>query len=341
MKDKIVFISYSWDSEEHKQWVLKLANYLISKGGLDIILDQYDLIAGKDMNYFMENGLETADKVLMILTPNYKLKANKREGGTGFEYSIISGELYDIQKSNNKLIPILREGSRSTSSPTYLKTKIYHSMKVEEEFEIDAFELTRIIYEEPKLIRPKKGKKPDFDNPSLEEDPIISIANQITAEEKLNNKLDRLKSSPDGKRIAIEFKNTLFNKLEEKAKLYTEKTELNFNVEIGSDNNQIVISSNKHSVSIAYEMNFYKASYCLLMRFWIGHVRIAYYIGFYLPDQEPKMVLESQFDFDFSKNEEPMWKDPSTKIHNNESLVKMLFEYLIKAIQKQKSRGFR
>ena len=45
----IIFISYSWDSEVHKEWILKLADDLIKDYGADVILDQYELNAGKDL----------------------------------------------------------------------------------------------------------------------------------------------------------------------------------------------------------------------------------------------------------------------------------------------------
>ena len=38
----IVFISYSWDNEDHKQWVLELANKLV-KEGVNVLLDRYEL----------------------------------------------------------------------------------------------------------------------------------------------------------------------------------------------------------------------------------------------------------------------------------------------------------
>ncbi len=90
MKNKTVFISYSWDSPEHSEWVLNFANDLV-KGGVDVMLDQYDLSAGKELTHFMEKSVG-ADKIIMIMTPNYKLKADKREGGVGFEYSLITQE---------------------------------------------------------------------------------------------------------------------------------------------------------------------------------------------------------------------------------------------------------
>jgi len=52
----LVFISYSWDSAEHKQWVLKLADLLILNG-VDVLLDQYELSIGKNMFPFMEQSV--------------------------------------------------------------------------------------------------------------------------------------------------------------------------------------------------------------------------------------------------------------------------------------------
>ena len=38
-----IFISYSWDSEEHKEWTLHLANRLEEFREVHVTLDQYDL----------------------------------------------------------------------------------------------------------------------------------------------------------------------------------------------------------------------------------------------------------------------------------------------------------
>ena len=40
-----VFVSYSHDSQDHKDWVLKLATRLVANG-VDVILDQWDLSLG-------------------------------------------------------------------------------------------------------------------------------------------------------------------------------------------------------------------------------------------------------------------------------------------------------
>jgi len=70
-----VFVSYSHDSQAHKQWVLAFATRL-RKVGVDAVLDQWDLGPGDDIPLFMERNLATADRVLMICTENYVSKAN-------------------------------------------------------------------------------------------------------------------------------------------------------------------------------------------------------------------------------------------------------------------------
>jgi len=161
--DKIttVFISYSWDNEEHKKWVLNLADKLTENGGVYVILDRYDLKAGKAMTQFMEKAVNQADKVLLIMTPNYKDKADNRVGGVGYEYSMITQELYEKQ-DNEKFIPIRREGKYDECAPKFLKQYISHDMTNDATFESDFNYLLRIIYDEPEIKRPTLGKKPTF-----------------------------------------------------------------------------------------------------------------------------------------------------------------------------------
>ena len=87
-----VFFSYSWDDEEHRFWVLKLAADLI-KNGIDVLIDEWDLDKyNNDLHQFMETGIRESDKVIMICTPNYAKKANERLGGVVVENTIITGE---------------------------------------------------------------------------------------------------------------------------------------------------------------------------------------------------------------------------------------------------------
>ena len=67
----VVFISYSWDSTEHEEWVLKLSADLASKS-IIVLLDKY-LEDGSMLSSYMDLGIERADKVLIIGTPRYRI----------------------------------------------------------------------------------------------------------------------------------------------------------------------------------------------------------------------------------------------------------------------------
>ena len=117
-----VFISYSHDTEEHNQWVLKLASAL-RQSSVQIILDQYDLLPGQDQNEFTETGLREANRVLVVCTDRYVKKANDGEGGIGFEPTIITKGLVE-KKGVNTFIPIIRQTLTEDKTPHFLETAV-------------------------------------------------------------------------------------------------------------------------------------------------------------------------------------------------------------------------
>ncbi len=62
------FISYSWDGEEHKQWVRDLATKL-RRDGVDVMLDQWGAVPGDQLPEFMEHSLRENDFVLVVCIP--------------------------------------------------------------------------------------------------------------------------------------------------------------------------------------------------------------------------------------------------------------------------------
>src|SRR5262249_5062350 len=86
------FISYSHEPPEHKAWVLKLATDL--RGiGVDVTLDQWDLVPGQDISLFMQRGISDADRVVLVCSSNYVLRSEKGAGGVGYERLIVTGEV--------------------------------------------------------------------------------------------------------------------------------------------------------------------------------------------------------------------------------------------------------
>ncbi|OBU07430.1 SEFIR domain-containing protein [Morganella psychrotolerans] len=80
-----VFISYSWDSGEHRDWVRKLADSLESDENFHVIWDGYDLDSFTDKNKFMEQAVFDSDYIVVVGTKQYKEKADDRRGGVGIE----------------------------------------------------------------------------------------------------------------------------------------------------------------------------------------------------------------------------------------------------------------
>ena len=155
-----VFISYSHDSPEHKQWVLELGTKL-RRNGVDVMLDQWALRPGADFTRFMEHGIRDFDRVLVICTDDYVRKANNREGGVGYEVQIVTTELV-ANLGIGKFIPIIRQASGKKKAPTCLGARVYIDFTDERQFDEKFEELLRELYDVPVVEKPPLGEKPSF-----------------------------------------------------------------------------------------------------------------------------------------------------------------------------------
>lgn len=150
-----VFISYTWEDESHNEWVLQLADRL-TKEGISVVFDRYDLSIGDNVHTFMERAVERANKVLLILTPNYKDKATARRGGAGFEFSLITSELFDSLAENKKFLPVLRRGDAASSVPPILKPYMYCNMVDDNSYERAFTDLYAAVLGAPSVRRPQQ-----------------------------------------------------------------------------------------------------------------------------------------------------------------------------------------
>lgn len=118
-----VFMSYSWDGDEHRDWVRELASRLRGDG-VNMTLDQWHTAPGDPLPEFMERSVRENDLVLIVCTPRYKEKSDARKGGVGYEGYIMTAEV--LTKGNHrKFIPILRSGEWSQSAPSWVEAKFY------------------------------------------------------------------------------------------------------------------------------------------------------------------------------------------------------------------------
>jgi TIR domain len=154
----IVFISYSHDTEEHRNWVLQLATRLRSNG-VDVILDRWNLKLGSDLASFMEQGLSKSQRVVCICSDNYVKKANEGKGGAGYEKQIITSEFINDQNSN-WVIPLIKGNPNNKKTPTFLAGRMYISFEESHLYETKYEELLRDLLDEPILPIPTIGKNP-------------------------------------------------------------------------------------------------------------------------------------------------------------------------------------
>jgi hypothetical protein len=145
------FISYTHDSNEHRDWVRKLASDLRFQG-IEVRIDQWDLKAGQDLYHFMEQGITQYKYVLAICTPTYKAKADSRQGGGGYE-TRIAAALVGNDLLSQRFIPILRRGDKTEAIPTYLISVLYLDFRSDDAY-ADALEqlVSTLFQEEQKPV---------------------------------------------------------------------------------------------------------------------------------------------------------------------------------------------
>lgn len=156
-----VFISYSWSSPEHQDWVLDLARRL-HHDNIDIVIDKWDLREGQNSVEFMESMVvdPTIDKIIMVIDSTYQVKADSRNGGVGTESTILSDVLYN-RKSSNNVVAIIAEPNSKT--PVFYSSRIYIDLSSEDKLSENYESLLRWIYGQFKHERPKtEGVTPSF-----------------------------------------------------------------------------------------------------------------------------------------------------------------------------------
>ena len=219
----VVFISYSWDSEEHKAWVKKLSNDLRTKYSVYTLLDQNNR-GGYDLITFMTKGVQRADRVLLIGTPEYQRKSELYDaGGVKYEDQLITIELYH-KMGSSKFIPVLREGKFDTSFTSIIETRTGYNMVDDDEYEETLHRLAADLWNDPINAAPALGPKPSFavnnSHESRKEEPILEMTVETYASE-----IKRLLSTPNSEILFTEMIEGEGKKAHEKI---LEKSDYNF-----------------------------------------------------------------------------------------------------------------
>lgn len=161
IKKPKVFISYSWSSPEHQDWVLDLAEKL-HEDNIDPIIDKWDLREGQSVIEFMESMVvdPSIDKIIMVIDNSYQTKADSRGGGVGAESTILSTVLYN-KKGTSNIVAVIAEPA--AKPPVFYSGRIFIDLSSDDKYIENYESLVRWIYGKFKFERPKtQGTTPSF-----------------------------------------------------------------------------------------------------------------------------------------------------------------------------------
>lgn len=118
---KTVFISYLHSESDDEK--LECLIQLLEESGIHVVIDERDLEIGDDLPLFMERNLVESDYIIVILTPGYKKRADDRQGGVGYEASIMAASL-SKNEAVKKFLPVTFEAYRDEIVPVFLASKL-------------------------------------------------------------------------------------------------------------------------------------------------------------------------------------------------------------------------
>ena len=158
-----VFISYAWEQPAHQEWVRQLASRLRTDG-VDVTLDRWHLQPGDQLPAFMEAAVRDNDFVLIVCTPKYKERSDRRVGGVGYEGDIITAEVLNY-RNEKKFLPLFRSGQSWTeAAPSWLLGSLYLDFRGDNYSEESYRELLRTLLGRRESA-PVLGEAPRWSSP--------------------------------------------------------------------------------------------------------------------------------------------------------------------------------
>jgi Sulfatase-modifying factor enzyme 1/TIR domain len=178
-----VFISYSHDSDEHRDRVLGLADRLRADG-IDAMIDQYIQSPPEGWTTWCEGEIRKASFVPMVCTETYLRRVNgEEEPGKGYgvlwEARLIRQHVYDSGSVSSKFVPVLFADGSHDHVPTPVKGGSIYRVESDEGYE----GLYRLLTNQPRVRMPVLGKLrqlPDRQRVSLGEPPTGTVTGEQT-----------------------------------------------------------------------------------------------------------------------------------------------------------------
>ncbi len=198
IKPAEVFVSYAWGDTEHEMQVLEFTDFLRKKGfhaEMDKMISQRESTINFKKMMFQAMQYQ---KVIVVLSKNYKLKADSFHGGVGTEFQLL---INDIEDAPTKYILVSFNGFSDEIIPFGLKG--YEIVDLSNEAGVK--KLYRKLMDEDRFIfSPVSPEKPNLESESIGDFKSTLPSSLISIEEP-SVKIDG-SSSQGGQYSKIEYK---------------------------------------------------------------------------------------------------------------------------------------
>ena len=189
-----VFISYSHDSDEHREFVRTISDRLRNEG-LDCRIDLYiNGFPPEGWQRWMKDQIETADFVLVVCTPTYlkRFRGQERDSGRGatFEGLIISQTLYNLYYRNTKFIPVIPANGDFEQVPLSLQS--YTIYRLPDDYD----QVYRVLTGQARYVVPDLGEIRILSKP-IHIDRLPTVAGEFFGREEELKLLDEALTGND------------------------------------------------------------------------------------------------------------------------------------------------
>lgn len=158
-----IFISYSHDSDEHREQVLALSDRL-NKNTIDCDIDQYiNGAPSEGWPLWMERMLKEATYVLVVCTETYlKRVRGEEEPGAGlgvkWESLLTYLQIYKNNSQNSKFVPVIFNAVDAEFVPEPLQAFSRYDLSRDDGYEM----LCRYLTGQPRVVKPDPEGKLDL-----------------------------------------------------------------------------------------------------------------------------------------------------------------------------------
>lgn len=161
-----VFISYSHDSEDHKNTVIAFGTLLRTQLGIDAHLDEWYVNGRRDWSEWAIEQLESADYVLAIASPKFRERADGRSAGPAgrgaqFEGALMRNKVtQDRATWMRKILPVVLPGAKIADIPEFLLPYSATRYVIRRLTPDGIVELRRVLFQQPLHGFPPLGTPP-------------------------------------------------------------------------------------------------------------------------------------------------------------------------------------